>query len=52
MARKYGKKASEYVEKTMHEYKHDHKFKNESQAVAVGLDEARRAGVKVPRKDH
>lgn len=48
---KYGKKAQEEVGKTMHEYKHEGKFKNKKQAVAVGLDKARRAGGKVPSKD-
>jgi len=45
---KYGKKAQEEVEKTMHEHKHEGKFKSKEQAVAVGLDKARRAGGKVP----
>jgi len=46
---KYGKKAQEEVEKTMHEHKHEGKFKSKEQAVAVGLDKARRAGGKVPK---
>ena len=45
---KYGKKAQKEVEKTMHEHKHEGKFKNKEQAVAVGLSKARRAGGKVP----
>jgi hypothetical protein len=45
---KYGKKAQEEVGKTIHEHKHEGKFKNKKQAVAVGLDKARRAGGKVP----
>ena len=45
---KYGKKTQEAVEKTMHEYKHEGKFKNRKQAIAVGLSKARRAGGKVP----
>ena len=48
MARKYDPKAGEEVEKTMHEYKHEGKFKNEKQAVAVGLNKARKEGGKVP----
>jgi hypothetical protein len=48
---KYGKKAQESVEKTMHEHKHEGKFKSRKQAVAVGLSKARRAGGKVPKKD-
>ena len=47
---KYGKKAQEKVEKTMHEYKHEGKYKSRKQAIAVGLSEAREAGGKVPRK--
>lgn len=46
---KYGKKAQEEVEKAVHEHKHQGKFKNRKQAVAVGLDKARRAGGKVPK---
>jgi hypothetical protein len=45
---KYGPKAQEEVEKTMHEYKHEHKFKNPKQAIAVGLSKARQEGAKVP----
>jgi len=55
---KYGKKASEKVEKAMHERKHGtlrsgrsgRKVKSRKQAIAIGLSEARRAGGKVPRK--
>lgn len=47
---KYGKKAQEEVEKAVHEHKHQGKFKNRKQAVAVGLDKARRSGGKVPEK--
>ena len=43
---KYDKRAQQFVEKEMHK----HRFKSSKQAVAVGLDEARRAGVKVPEK--
>jgi hypothetical protein len=57
MAR-YGKKASEKVEKAMHERKKGtlrsgrsgKKVKSRKQAIAIGLSEARRAGGKVPRK--
>lgn len=55
--RKYGRKAAEKVEKTMHEYKRGTlrsgsggKVKSRKQAVAIGLSEARRAGGKVPAK--
>lgn len=57
MPREYGQKASEKVERAMHEMKrgelksggsgktvHDRK-----QAIAIGLSEARQAGGKVPR---
>jgi hypothetical protein len=57
MAR-YGKKASEKVERAMHERKKGtlksgrsgKKVKSRKQAIAIGLSEARRAGSKVPRK--
>jgi hypothetical protein len=49
---KYGKKAQEDVAETMHEYKHEGKFKNRKQAIAVGLSKARREGGKVPDKDN
>jgi len=47
---KYGKKAQEEVHKTMHEHKHEGKFKSREQAIAVGLSKARRAGGKAPEK--
>jgi hypothetical protein len=55
---KYGKKASEKVEKAMHERKRGtlrsggsgRKVKSRKQAIAIGLAEARREGGKVPRK--
>ena len=58
MARKYGKKASEKVERAMHEMKRGElksggsgrKVKSRKQAIAIGLSEARRAGGKVPSK--
>ena len=57
MAR-YGKKASEKVEKAMHERKRGElksgrsgkTVKSRKQAIAIGLSEARRAGGKVPPK--
>ncbi len=55
---KYGPKASEKVEKTMHEFKRGElktgsgkKVTDRDQAIAIGLDEARRSGDKVPKKD-
>ncbi len=55
---KYGKKAQEKVEKTMHERKKGtlksgrsgKKVKSHKQAIAIGLDQARREGAKVPPK--
>ncbi len=47
---KYGPKAQEKVEKALHEHKHEGKFKNRKQAIAVGLSQARKAGGKVPKK--
>ncbi|MCL4361420.1 DUF6496 domain-containing protein [Candidatus Dependentiae bacterium] len=57
MAR-YGKKAQEKVEKTMHEYKKGQLKSGKSgktvtsrkQAIAIGLSQARKAGAKVPKK--
>ncbi|HEY3196402.1 MAG TPA: DUF6496 domain-containing protein [Nitrospirales bacterium] len=57
MAR-YGKKASEKVEKAMHERKRGKlksgrsgkKVKSRKQAIAIGLSQARKAGAKVPSK--
>lgn len=56
MARKYGKKASDKVERAMHEMKHGElksgrsgkTVKSRRQAIAIGLSEARRAGGEVP----
>ena len=57
MASKYGKKASEKVEKAMHERKRGTlksssgtKVTSRKQAIAIGLSEARAAGGKVPSK--
>ena len=55
---RYGKKASEKVEKAMHERKHGQlksgrsgqKVTSRKQAIAIGLSEARREGAKVPKK--
>ncbi|HEY8224280.1 MAG TPA: DUF6496 domain-containing protein [Pyrinomonadaceae bacterium] len=55
---KYGKKASQKVEKAMHERKQGtlksgrsgKKVTSKKQAIAIGLSEARKAGAKVPRK--
>ncbi len=54
---KYGPKASEKVEKAVHEMKEGtlktgsgKKVTSRKQAVAIGLSEAREAGGKVPKK--
>lgn len=55
---KYGKKAQDKVEKTMHEFKRGklksgksgEKVKSRKQAVAIGLSKARKEGAKVPKK--
>lgn len=57
MAR-YGKKAGQKVGRAIHEMKHGQlksgrsgkKVTSRTQAIAIGLSEARRAGGKVPRK--
>lgn len=58
MARKYGKKASEEVEKAVREQKKGtlksgksgKKVTSKKQAVAIGLSKARKKGAKVPKK--
>lgn len=54
---KYGKKAQESVEETMHERKQGtlrsssgQKVTSKKQAVAIGLSKAREKGAKVPKK--
>jgi hypothetical protein len=55
---KYGKKASEKVERAMRERKKGtlrsggsgKKVTSRKQAIAIGLSEARRSGAKVPKK--
>ena len=55
---KYAKKASDKVEKAMHERKEGtlksggsgKKVTSKKQAIAIGLSEARKAGAKVPSK--
>jgi hypothetical protein len=59
MATKYGPKAQKKVEETMKEYKKGElksggsgkQVKRRKQAVAIGLDKARREGAKVPKKN-
>ena len=55
---RYGEKASEKVEKTMHEMKEGtlksgrsgKKVRSRKQAIAIGLSQARKEGGKVPAK--
>lgn len=55
--RKYGKLASDKVERAMHEYKRGElksgrsgrTVKTREQAIAIGLSEARARGAKVPK---
>ena len=55
---KYGRKAQEKVERAMHERKRGtlksgrsgKRVTSRTQAIAIGLSEARRAGAKVPRQ--
>jgi hypothetical protein len=56
-SKRYGAKASEKVEKAMHERKHGtlrsgsgRKVTSKKQAIAIGLSEAREAGGKVPKR--
>jgi len=56
-ARKYGPKAQQEVERSMHEMKRGKlragrsgKVTSRKQAIAIGLSEAREAGGKVPKK--
>jgi len=58
MARKYGRKAGETVERAMHKMKRGQlksgrsgkTVRSRRQAVAIGLSEARQKGAKVPRR--
>jgi Family of unknown function (DUF6496) len=58
MARKYGKASGRKVERAMNEMKRGklksggsgRKVRSRKQAIAIGLSEARRSGVKVPNK--
>lgn len=57
MSPKYGPKAKKKIEKVMHEFKEGdlktsrgQKVTKRSQAVAIGISEAREAGYKVPKE--
>jgi hypothetical protein len=57
---KYSKKAQEKIEEVMHEFKHGELksgkggkggiVKSRQQAIAIGISEAREAGLKVPKE--
>lgn len=57
---KYSKKAQEKIEEVMHEFKHGELksgkggsggiVKSREQAIAIGISEARQAGLKVPKE--
>jgi len=57
---KYSKRAQEKIEEVMHEFKHGELksgkggkggiVKNRQQAIAIGISEAREAGLKVPKE--
>jgi hypothetical protein len=59
-SRKYSPKASQSVEKEMHEFKRGKarsgpggkagRVKSRKQAIAIGLSKARKSGAKVPKK--
>lgn len=58
---KYSEKAQEKIEEVMHEFKHGELksgkagkggiVKNRKQAIAIGISEAREAGLKVPKEE-
>jgi hypothetical protein len=58
---KYSKKAQDKIEEVMHEFKHGELksgkggkggfVKSRQQAIAIGISEAREAGLKVPKED-
>lgn len=48
---KYGKLAQQKIEKNLHEHKHHGKFASRKQAIAVGIEQARERGGKVPLKE-
>jgi hypothetical protein len=47
-SRRYDPGAGQEVERAMHDFKHEHRFKSRQQAIAVGLHKARKKGKKVP----
>jgi hypothetical protein len=49
---KYGKKAQEKIKQNLHEHKHEGKFVSRKQAIAAGINQARKQGGKVPNKNN
>jgi len=59
---KYSKRAQEKIEEVMHEFKHGKLksgkggkggiVKSREQAIAIGISEARQAGLKVPKEEN
>ncbi len=47
---KYGKDTQKDVGEALHAHKHKGKYKSREQAIAVGLNKARKRGKKVPEK--
>ena len=47
---KYGKLAQKKIEENLHEHKHEGKFESRDQAIAVGIEQARKKGGKVPKQ--
>jgi hypothetical protein len=47
---KYDKDTKKEVGEELHKHKHKGKYKNRKQAIAVGLNKARKKGKKVPPK--
>lgn len=45
---KYGKIAQLQIEKNLHEHKYHGKFESRDQAIAAGIEQARKSGGKVP----
>lgn len=52
MSNRYGPEARQSVNEALSDFKHHHKFKSRKQAIAVGLQEARKHGAKVPDKEN
>jgi len=47
---KYSPKVQEKISKNLHEHKHSGKFQSRDQAIAAGINQARKEGGKAPKK--